>query len=95
MRIRTIKMLGPPEKSMNIDSETKADIDFISSLDNAGFLGWPIDYEVSKLNKFDTSSWFESAIEEYEKHTFLEFGKDGTGSGFCLWVILANKENHQ
>jgi len=71
---------------MNLDSETKEDIDFISSLDKAGFLVWPIDYEISELNKFDASSWFENAMEEYEKHTFIEFGKDGTGSGFCLWV---------
>lgn len=70
---------------MNIDRDSKEAIEFINSLEAAGFLGWPIDFEPTELNRFDASSWFENSIEEYEKHRFLEFGKDGTGSGFCLW----------
>ena len=71
---------------MQIDDESKKDIEFIKFLDAAGFFGWPIDFEPSDLNRFDASSWFENAIEEYEQHQFLELGRDGTGSGFCFWI---------
>jgi hypothetical protein len=76
-----------------VDSRTKQDIDFIRRLCDDKLIGWPhMDFLPVDLGDFDASTWFENHLDVYRQHAFVEFARDGTGSGYCLWYYPGLKE---
>ena len=68
-----------------IDGDTRAALDFIRALVDDRVIRRPMDYQATALAEFDVSTWFERDPAALEGHKFIQFGQDGTGSGYCLW----------
>jgi hypothetical protein len=69
----------------SIDGSTRATLEFIRTLVDDRVIRRPMDYQVTALAEFDVSTWFERDPAALEGHKFIQFGQDGTGSGYCLW----------
>ena len=68
-----------------VDPQTRNDIDFLNQLLGEELIRYPIDYETQQIGLFDLNSWFGNDTNDYGQHRFIEFGMDGSGSGYCLW----------
>ena len=69
-----------------IDPATQTALNHIHRLVDDGLIAWPhFDYLAVAPAEFDASTWFESNPQALEGHRFIEFGRDGTGSAYCLW----------
>jgi hypothetical protein len=69
----------------SMDGDTRAALEFIRALVDDGVIRRPMDYQATALAEFDVSTWFERDPAALEGHKFIQFGQDGTGSGYCLW----------
>ena len=69
----------------SIDGDTRATLEFIRSLIDDRIIRRPMDYQATALAEFDVSTWFQRDPAALEGHKFIQFGQDGTGSGYCLW----------
>ena len=65
------------------------DFTFLQSLQNQGYLGWPIDFECNEQTSESVAEtlgyWFGHDQWKQDGGSFFQFGQDGTGSLYCVW----------
>lgn len=69
---------------------TQQDLEFLDRMSYENVIGWPIDYEPNRQTSSATSdvldSWLGGKKWREKEHRFIQFGQDGCGSLFCLWL---------
>lgn len=64
--------------------------DLLLALQDEGLLTWPIDFEAQEPSEEDAADtlgyWFDGKDWRAGGQSFIQFGQDGTGSLFCLWM---------
>ncbi len=71
-------------------TENYKDFAFLRSLQESGLLGWPIDFECNNQTAEQVAEtlgyWFGHDNWKKDGGSFVQFGQDGSGSLYCLWL---------
>lgn len=72
-----------------ISDQTQTNVSLLDALSLKGVIRWPIDYETDKQTFTQTAdtldSWMGGPSWRASGHKFIQFGRDASGSLFCLW----------